>query len=305
MKIKVEYEVESKTSLPKDTEIIHNDRVYFFQLNDKGFIYKISITAKVEDPTKFYSVITPTPQEFSKAHFQVKRDEELYDSIIREFQDLESLLSFSYNVKGIIWNTKHYELIFDSEEEKEQANIFSWGTRDEPYDEVAAIDETHLVSAIERREKMSKLTLFMSFYREGMNDYKARKYINAFYNFYFILEGMYAPGQTRNSGIAKEFKKSAELRDFIDTILEKHIKPVPKHDAKITQMLKDRNMAMGIDAIIELLIRTRGELHHFNPKRIQGTPFNHQDFESITNVVLGLAMQAILFRMVDINTGKL
>jgi hypothetical protein len=306
MKIKVEYEVQSKTRLPnKETELLINDKVYGFYLNEEGFISKISITAKIDDPTKFYSEVKYTPNEFSKAHFYIKSDRALYDSIVKEFQDLESVLSFSYNFQGVDWNKYHYELILETEEEREKAKIFSWGAFSEPPDKPVEITEELLSGTIGRKEKMSPLTLFMSFYREGKNDYMSMKYINAFFNFYFVIEGMYGKGKTKNKDIATEFKKSNELRGFVDTILEKHIKTYPKHNIKITKMLAEQNMTMGIDAVIELIVRTRGELHHFNPKRIRGTPFNHVEFHSIAYIVMGMALHGILYRVVDINTGKL
>lgn len=307
MKLKVEYEVESKTKLAKETEILLDDKAYTFYLNEEGFISKIAITAPVKDPTKFYSTIIQTPGQVSKAHFYIKKDDELYDEIIKEFQDLESLLSFSFNLRGINWNSDHYEVICETDEERDLTNIFSWSTRKEFPDEPVALTEDQLRETLSRRKRLSRLTTFMSFYKEGKNDYHARKFINAFFNFYFILEGMYGKGKTKNRDVANEFKKTVELREFIENIIENHIKVSPEHLAKVTQMLKDRHMTIGIDAIVELIVRTRGDLHHFinNPNRLQGTPLNHPEFHSAAFIVMGLSLNAILFRIVDINSGNI
>ena len=55
----------------------------------------------------------------------------------------------------------------------------------------------------------------MSFWREGSNDFEEGHFINAFYNFYFVLEGMYADGKFKTDPVVAEFKKSAELRQSL------------------------------------------------------------------------------------------
>ena len=87
-------------------------------------------------------------------------------------------------------------------------------------------------------------------------------------------------------------------------IIDEHINVSPGHHAKLTKMLKQRNMSLGVDAILELIVKTRGDLHHFtgNPnKPVQGTPFNHREFRTISFIVMGLALHSILFRVVEIN----
>ncbi len=49
-------------------------------------------------------------------------------------------------------------------------------------------------------------------------------------------------------------------------------------------MLNVKNKQFDTEGIIELLVLTRGELHHFNnnPNRVEATPFTHDNFKSIT-----------------------
>ncbi|HAF24164.1 MAG TPA: hypothetical protein DCK93_14865 [Blastocatellia bacterium] len=125
MKLKITYDVKSKTVLPKEIQVARSNRTFTFHINEEQFLSQISITADVKEPEKFYSEITPTPGQYSKATFELKTDDELYDSVIRDFQDLESLLSFSYNVKELDWNSQTYNLICETEEERKKANIFT------------------------------------------------------------------------------------------------------------------------------------------------------------------------------------
>jgi hypothetical protein len=50
-------------------------------------------------------------------------------------------------------------------------------------------------------------------------------------------------------------------------------------------------------------VLTRGELHHFtnNPNRPQNTPFNHDEYQTISFITYNLAFSALLFLVVDLN----
>jgi hypothetical protein len=146
------------------------------------------------------------------------------------------------------------------------------------------------------------LVIVQSFWREGRNDVRAGKFINGFFNYYFVLEGLYGDGKTKNYAIEAKFKGSAELRSFIEQYLrdghpENHIEQVG------AMLLKGNpNMDLKFEAItnpdlfIELLVATRGELHHFsnNPSRPEGSPLSHDQYEGITTFAQYLAHKALL-----------
>lgn len=303
MKVKISYDINSKTVLPKEISVARADRVFTFHIDDEHYLSKITITADINNPEKFYSVITLPPNQFIKANFELKMDMQLYDSIIKDFQDLESLFSLAYNVKGINWNSRKYEVICESQEERENVKILTMEYHQEFPDDPVNVTEEQVLDALTRKDRLAELTVFQSFYREGKNEYHDLKYINAFYNFYFILEGMYGKGKP-NRDVSREFKKSDRLRDFVQKIIDEHISSSADHRTRLIKMLKQRNMTFGIDAILELLLKTRGDLHHFTGspnKLVQVTPFNHREFKTISFIAMGLALHSILYRVAEIN----
>jgi hypothetical protein len=65
-------------------------------------------------------------------------------------------------------------------------------------------------------------------------------------------------------------------------------------------MLKIRNREMVTsDTLIELIVKTRNEVLHFqnNPKKIEGTPFSHGKFQSISYVAIALGLRTILHKI--------
>lgn len=305
MKLSLECKVESMIIIHKTIEIENEEKLYVFYPNKEGFLSKLKIISPVSYPEKFYSTITPTPNSKSVAHFDIKEDEELMDSIRKEFQELESDLSFTSggSLKKIHWDNLKSELICETEEEKKKANIIGVKVEKNKYPvPIIKMDESTLRSIVTSKADYTPLIIPKAFFREGLNDFHSFRYINAFYNFYFILEGLYGNGKSKNKAVEWEFKKSKDFCEFVEWSIN-NIKNSPRHLNKITQMLKQRNKSLNVEGIIHLLAKTRGALHHFVniPHKIQGTPFNHKEFESIAWITMGLAARAIPQKILEIN----
>jgi len=305
MKFSLECQLESKIQLPKEIEIKHKDRTYIFYPNENNLLNKIKIISAVKNPEKFYSEIKFMPEKKVKHHMTINRDKELFDSIINDFKELESILAFSGNLKRIMWDNPKDALICETEEERQKVKILGTKFRKEYPNLIKFMDEDTLKEIIFTKAKYSSLTIPKAFWREGKNDFKSFRYINAFFNFYFIIEGLYGNGKTRNYAIEEEFKKSKDFRNFVKWIIDR-IEKETKHFNKINEMLKYRNKNLDIDGLIHLLVATRGALHHFadNPHKTQGTPFDHKEFETIAWISLGLATRAISQKILEINTGE-
>jgi len=306
MKYSIECEVDSKIKLEKSITIKHENKEYKFIPDEKGMLVSIRITAPVSNPTNFYSVIKDTPDDIAKKQIIINRDIEFSGQIIREFQQLESFLAFRTNLDRIFWNKPKDEIICETEEEKEKTNVFRYSYQKNYPDPIYAVDETFLMELIKYKNNFSALVNPMAFFREGVNDFKEFRYINSFFNLYFVLEGLYGNGKTKNYDIAREFENSDEFKSIINSVI-KSIRKEHKHWTKLDEMTKFRSKRIDAEGIIHLLISTRGELHHFtnNPDRKKGgTPFDHEEFESIAFLSLLLAVRAIASQMIGINLEK-
>jgi len=302
MKFSMECNVTSNTIIETEISIPHNDRTYVFYPNDKGILSKLRIIAPVLDPTKFYSVITDQRAK-ATLHIEQKIDQELYDSVYKEFQQLESVLAFSYDLQGVDWAYPHYNLILESDEERDKAELYGYGEERPEISPPVQASEQQLIQTIKYKEHLDPLVSAMSFYREAINDLRALKHINEFFNCYFIIEGLFGNGKTKNQAVADEFKKSKPFVDFTqDVISSMKIRRTDDYK-KLGEMLKAKNKAMTTDDVIELVVLTRGDLHHFqnNPNRPQGTPFRHNEYKAIAFLTRGLAINAIIFRVMEIN----
>jgi hypothetical protein len=62
------------------------------------------------------------------------------------------------------------------------------------------MDGRSLSELIDVKDRYSSMIVLIAFFREGKNDYIEQKFINAFFNFYFVLEGMFGNGKTKKQG---------------------------------------------------------------------------------------------------------
>ncbi len=302
MKFSLECEVDSKIWIGKKIKVNQNDRIYIFYPDSAGILEKIKIVSLVKNPEKFYSIIESNPYDEVKHNITINRDEELFRSLIKEFQQLESIIAFNGNLKRIRWNSPKEEILCETKEEEKNVKIFGSNFKKGYPDPIIKIDEKQLIEMISTKDNFSSLTIVKSFWREGNNYFKSFRYIDAFFSFYFILEGLYGKGKTKNKEIEKEFKKSEEFKKSVNWIIGE-VKKYPYHLERVNKMLKFRNKNLDVDGIIYLIIKTRGSLHHFtsNENIMQGTPFNHQEFESIAWIVLGISTRAILQKILELN----
>ena len=79
----------------------------------------------------------------------------------------------------------------------------------------------------------------------------------------YLEEGAYKNWQVKNN-----FKSSIELKDAINWALLNLIDASIDHKRKIIELLYQKNLKYDVNGIIELLVKMRGNLHHFSRKNI-------------------------------------
>lgn len=303
MKLSLECSINGKIKIGKELKVVKGSKEYLLIPDDKGWLSKIKIIKKVAVPSKYSAKIGPGEGKV-KHEIRITGDREERLELIREFQELEGILSFETtgSLKSIEWDAPTEDFIAETEEEEKQVQVHNLCFTKEYPDYPVSLDEEGFGRIIRSKEQYVSLIVPQGFYREGTNEFASRRYINAFYNFYFILEDLYGKGKTKNKDIAKEFRGSAEFKGFVDWMI-KDINKYDRHKINIERFCKEQRVAYDTDGIIELLLKVRGSLHHYSSRssKHQGTPFDQEDFESIAFLTMGLAVRCILQRILKIN----
>jgi hypothetical protein len=307
MKLSLECSIKGKIKIDKQLKVVEGSKEYLLIPDNKGWLSKIKIIKKVAEPNKYSAKIGPGEGKV-KAEIKITGDREERLDLIREFQELESILSFETtgSLKSIEWDAPTENFIPETEEEEKQVQVHDLHFKKKYPDYPVFLDEESFGEIIRSKERYVSLIVPKAFYREGVNEFASRRYINAFYNFYFVLEDFYGKGKTKNRDIAEAFRNSKEFRESMDWMIKDNLNKYARHRMNIEKFCNEEKVGYDMDGLTELLLKVRGSLHHYSSRssKHQGTPFDHEDFESIAFMTMGLAVRSILQRILEINRSK-
>jgi hypothetical protein len=305
MKIKMICDVEPKIKA-NTLRGIYSEWQYDFTSNDDGFLEKITIETTVPDYTKYQMRFEPYPQpETPDGKILVfLMDEDFNNLLIEEFQYFEGMISLLGNPATILWQSPWIELIAENEEEKPHAIGGFRAQRVTDEEKTFELSDNNVGNMIMRVHFHSKImNPYLAFFREAERERRAFRFINTFFNSYFVLEGAYGNQKWRNWEVTEEFKNSSDFRKCAQKVIDNFVAKNPLIETKIRKMLselKDRrgnliNPSLDIDGIAELLVLTRGSLLHFSgdTETSKGTPINHNEFEEIAEVAIRIAGETL------------
>ena len=287
-------------------QVTDTDRTYEFVTDDSGRLVKVIAIAHIERPALFAS-----RWGFANnvVRFEMHRDNELYGQVIAELQALESFAAFHLNVKSFNWMFAEYEVIPENDDEARLAGIFK-GPQFYPFqpqDQPARASAHDIETVVVHAGRFPELTTLASYWREGMNDMRASRYINAFVQFYFILEGEFADGEHRSAQVRAKFRAS---RRFVG-IIEKVINSLPTeasiyHELLLKLLRRTRSRKITVDSVLLLLTDARRQCHHFRTgdENKFATPLRHLDYEPIAYLALRLATGTIRSKGMALNAQK-
>lgn len=309
MKYSLEYAVDSIMFVEDEITYHEKDKTFVLIPNREKRISSIKIVISIKDP-ELYNFKFESHLDKRQHNLIIDIDKTIRDDLTGEFHSLESMFAFPKPfLRKIYWENPKQEFIPETEEEKsiiiEESKVAGAEWRLSYPNDYSLLQKDYFIELMITRNKYTELMIPKVFFREGVNEFKAFRYINAFYNFYFIIEDLCGGGKAKNEHVEGEFKKSKEFRSFVQWMID-DIKndDNKKHFEDISIYLKNYRKNFDVDGIISIIIRMRGQLHHYSRKstQIQGTPFNHHQFESLAYLVYGISIRAILQKTVSINT---
>ncbi len=280
------------------------DKKYEFIPNEKGYLARIKITAPADNPGKFEMTITPGDDEPEGKilNFGIDGDQ-VHEILTADFQYLEGTLAFMGNIGQVNWQSAKFEYLPETEEEKARIAIPWYRIELNPVTTEVPITSNRIGQIIMRRNFHGTiLNQMLAFFREGQNAFRVGRYINAFFNFYLVIEACYGEkGRWRNAQTREDMSASKEFRKFVDEIIKEHLKPGGRRMWFIDKMLSELTDAKGNatpktldpDGIARLLVDTRGSLLHFKIDDPHKTLRFDDDYEAIAFVAYSLVQQTL------------
>ena len=188
------------------------------------------------------------------------------ETIIRQIES-------SWSLWGLEWidiSGHDMTLIPENEVEKSKIDVFGFklDRREWKVEEIEPVGFDLLARTIIHAVKEKKHDVVMSFFRRGTNDIKREEYIEAFYDYYFMLESYFGNGKTKNAAIEKQMQSSDSLITHISEILND-----PRYEQGLPSELRARyrrDYSVSASEFITKIVKLRGFLHHHNTKRKDG-----------------------------------
>jgi len=185
----IKCKVDGKIVIGREILIDYNNKEYLFIPDEKGLLVSIKITTRVKYPERFFSEIRPGEGKI-KATFITGRDTELIAELKKEFQQIESDLTFlGSNLKRIHWEKPEEKIITETDEEREKVAINSIYEEGKYPDEPTNISEDTLRSIIEQKDIYNSLVIPKAFSGEVKINSNILNYMIVYYNSYTDFKG--------------------------------------------------------------------------------------------------------------------
>lgn len=286
--------------------VTRDDLVLELHVDDTRRVREVSVTATVplELVKKFESQIVKVPGQLTEV--KIGGDRNLHRRLIEELQMFEAGYAFEvgedhplYRVRWDLWNE---EFIPETDEEREKLIVRGFGAMRKQQPGRHIVDIRHLQRFFAHVRRYDALLIPFSFHREAMNDFQEEQYVQAFVNFYYVIEDFFADGKSSAKEVFKAFRASDLLTEIMTETL-KQFSGTHRHDQALQAFLQDEKLDYSVEGLMQLLIRMRGNLHHYYSKspKPHGTPLNQADFEWLALIALHISGLAILRRVVEIN----
>jgi len=188
----------------------------------------------------------------------------------------------------------------ETEEEMQYQNVLGFQTKQEAGNPNMKLPLDILVRMTVSRDKLIEYEIPCEFYRRGYKDLNKGQYIEAIYDFYFLIEYMWGNGQFKKSSIINTLMKS-EFTKFITLALKEPSSKIitNKHDYDI---FRSRYLKSDMKKIVTHIVDLRGFLHHQSIKRKSNwNPNNNTEFRvdaEFLGTVCLLAMSEIIFKTI-------
>jgi len=280
-----------------------SDLSYALTADKTGRVVSATIQAKVppEKVAAFYSTVSPG-RGSSKLNVTLGGDKDLYERMVLEFRKLECNLGFALRgqaLRRINCQQMKIDFVPENDDERARLGVSAYEVTRGYNERPLRISGQTLRQAIQHGTRFPELDVHKAFLHDGMNQFHALQYVAAFYQFYFVIEDLYAAGKTSEKEVVKAFAASDELTSNLEIAIRQFTKDDDRHSQVLERFMSAERCERTVAGLRTFLFRIRGHLHHYSSRstKPKSTPFNQRDFETVALLGMLIARLAIDTRM--------
>lgn len=229
----------------------------------KGFVTHIDVTVPIPREEDWPS-IQKNPAESIKLHINLTTPNLPW--IQRELRSLQGLLGI-FGLHSIHLDNPDVKWIPESEDERRKLALHSFSSKSEPLqdDQIPPLSFDLMARAVLASDAASEIEVALNFFRRGMLDVYSNSYIEAIYDFYFVLESEFGDGKFKKSAILNSFLESPALQSHVQRAIAEP--SLMLQDKRTREQFANTYAKMTVEEALDRIIKLRGFLHHHTAKR--------------------------------------
>jgi len=231
-------------------------------------------------------------------------DPQLFQKLIEALRVLESHLAFETPgaIRQINFRERKHEYVPEIDAERSAVPVFAYEMKQAYPETPALVTEKGFRDFINSTPPFDELVAVKSFWQEGLNRFQQLQYVQAFHQFYFVIEGFFADGKSSERKVLKAFNRSTELTAILESALKTFSKPADRHSVRLQELMALEKCEASVEGLRRFLIRVRGRLHHYSASSSSPTihPHNQEAFETAALVAMFISRMAIDRRVIAI-----
>jgi hypothetical protein len=227
-----------------------------------GFVTQIEVTVPVPNEADWPSV-SENPRAGTKLRIDPKTPH--LPEIQQHLRNLQGLLAL-YGLRSIELEHPEVEWVPESDEESSKLALHSFSMRREslPDDQIHPTSFDLLARSVLAAGSASEVEIPLNFFRRGMLDVYSRNYIEAFYDFFFILESEFAEGKFHQRDVLIRFQRSSVLRASVERAIGNP--SLMLRENAIRERFAGSYANMNVDEALARIVERRGFFHHHTKK---------------------------------------
>lgn len=265
MLTKIHFLTKGYLKLDREFSVSYGGRTYDFELDDDGFLATISVVLPIA--LEFLPTITTTTTDGKvRDHITVPTFPN-FEEIVDDLRTLEGLLTF-YGLREINFRNVQQEWIPESPDEEKliQIQSFSIGARDKVKWELEPTPIDLVVRSLIRARYARDEQVAMSFHRKGCQDMDQGRYIDAIYDFFFVLEYLYGRGQFKTKQLKENFCSSSELLTAVSETKQTIAQLIQFRNPDEQHLFANQYLRVTAEGVLNHFVDLRGLLHHHSSK---------------------------------------
>ena len=261
----------------------------------KGRVTHIEVTVPI--PPEEWPRVTPNPSPGIKLH--VETNAYRLPWIQRELRALQGLLSI-FRFDSIELDHPAIQWLPETEEEVEALKLGSFSTKRSPLpdSEIPPVSFDLVARAVMASGAAAEIDVPLNFFRRGTLDLRDRQFIEAFYDFFFVIEHIYAEGKFHKYAVVEAFSHSSSLCSFTTEVIADP-SCMLRHEKAVRTEFETTYGPMTAAQALSRLVELRGQLHHQTPKRRDNWHPDEQSKYELDALFLQAICHKVLFSLAE------